>query len=792
MKQISQVLALFAIGFALLGPALCVAGTDAPVLVLSSQNPAVLVLPTPADGLVRLGADALARYITAVTGVAPKELASAIEGHTPIVFALAAFPYMRPDGYRLEITGQPGREAIRVTAPSTAGLKYGAYRLIREMRQQGREIQVPPLQIEASPWVKTRELFVAEIEWHPTEGEKAHLEELHRAFDWPHWENQRLDTYVDLVDWMGYNSLQLMDLESIAKMAGVDREVLTAKTSSMYRRARSHGMSTAFFLWTQSGLKHGRPDNCPRAPDEMEDIRAHWDYLFANHGNLVDRWILHWADPGGCARNGCTINTTQLLANEFGRRLRSRSLPGVTSYSLWALRWHAGKSGVWDGFQDWRSVVNSGLLDPEIGINLGRYYKAEIAEAIRAQNRRTGVWGWYTNDFETHPALHVHDLILQNEFGQIPHSAGTVLDWYSLEDNNHLLDLPSLYVGAQMLWDRTASAKEALHGFCEALWGPAADSVFEALQAISQVRCGPGEPWVTRDWWPESYMCRLGRGSDDPETDFRVSDEALKKLDAAKIDPGFVPKMPLLVDPQEFLELIRFQLVRVRDFAAVRTAYQQALEPADAGRFGETKAKMSRLPEFSDVLPKGYGAGLELYYDKILRGFAGAWLERSPEGNLALGAKTTAGSCFNGDPRFSPEMAVNGLTCEIREQGWMADRSGAEWLKIDLGSPTTVRSVRVYGRGCRREFWENNVVSPITSVKVYWASSDPDPRNGSVGADEAGYSLLGGFEKWSPGSDPLAFRDVLAASPISSRYIKLVFETPPGQSNPGCGEIEVR
>ena len=64
MRQMSQVVALFGIGLALLGGALCAPGTEAPGLVLSSRNPAVIVLPAPADGLVRLGADALAGYIT--------------------------------------------------------------------------------------------------------------------------------------------------------------------------------------------------------------------------------------------------------------------------------------------------------------------------------------------------------------------------------------------------------------------------------------------------------------------------------------------------------------------------------------------------------------------------------------------------------------------------------------------------------------------------------------------------------------------------------------------------------
>ncbi len=183
MNKIKTVMVAF-----LLCPLLLAGGPQSSELVVSAQHPAVIVLPAKADPVVHVGANALARYISAVTGVAPKSLAPSEEstGQVSIVFSLADLPYTRPDGYRLEVIGEPGRETIRITAPAMAGLKYGAYRLIREMDQLGKQLHVPRLRVDANPWVKTRELFIAEIEWHPTEGEKKVLGDLRQTYDWPH------------------------------------------------------------------------------------------------------------------------------------------------------------------------------------------------------------------------------------------------------------------------------------------------------------------------------------------------------------------------------------------------------------------------------------------------------------------------------------------------------------------------------------------------------------------------------------------------------------------------------
>jgi hypothetical protein len=769
--------------------------------VISARQPVVIVIPSGNEPLTRLGAERLAQYLERVTGVAPAivtsdDLASAPSGKSAIVLAKEPIPYFRPDGYR--IASEPGKNTIHITATGAAGLKYGCYRLIRELRQRGREVCVSPLELEANPWLKTREIFLAEIEWHPTPGEKKVWAELRKKFDWLNWDSSKLERYIDLVDSFGYNSAMLEPPELDVNYSGdfVTNAEADNKVETLLRRARHNGMGTSFFLWGQQGVKDVFENrNCPHDPEQAADIRAHYAKVIDRFGALLDRWMLHWADPGGCKLRGCTINTPQVLTNEFLEMLRQRGLQTALSFSLWALRWGDDeRSTPWPGYEDWRSVVDSGVLSPEVAINLMRHYTYEIAQAIRAQNRQVGVWGWYMNDVETSPGMHVHAQILEREFRRLDRSAPALLDWYSLEDNNHILNLPLLYVGAQMLWDAQTSADQALLEFCDGLWGPeAAPNVRQALLALQQARCGPGEYFVREDLWPDDYMCNEGWGSPFPAQDVARCEAGLHALDDVKVDPGYVPKFALLVSPEELLGYIRSHLQYAKDYALVRLAYQEALRPAvQQGRFEETQRLMAVLPEMPDVIPDTYGAGAATFHCGLLRDFARTWKDRTFSDNLALHKKATASGWFNQGPRYTPANAVNGILCELDEEGWVADQTGPAWLKIDLGDVRTVRSVRIYNRGYKRDSWDDNLTATPTKADVFYTVEDPDPSKGTAAAGESGYKLLGGFADWAPTDDPGAFQEIRAKQPVQARLIKVVIYGAANAQPAGCGEVEVR
>ncbi len=776
----------------------CVSLNDRPLaqtkgFLISKTRPAHIFLPDAADPITIMAAGRLAHYIETVTGVSPK-----IASDTPatragvsrqFLFQVRTRPYRQPCAFGIFAEAEDPLERVWLSANEPQGFKYAVQRLILLMEQQGKNLFVPILYQEEDPWVKQRELFIAEIEWHPTDSERQHLDELKRKFSWLNWDIPRLQKYVELVDAMGYNALMLTDSELIQQYAGEfqDKESGISKIMAMFEHAHRTGMGTTFFLWTQKGLG-SRPVANPRDPLQCDEMKANWNLMIDRYGSLVDRWVLHWADPGGCKSPGCTVNTPQVASNEFRDLLREKGFDGEVSFSLWALRW-----GAWPGYQDWRSVVDSGILHPEIGINLMRNYRYDAASAIAEQLRTTGVWGWYLNDLETRPAMHVHADILENEFSSVHPSASILLDWYSLEDNDHILNLPSLYVGGRMLWDNSMSANQALLEFCQAMWDPEnASKVFKGLRALQAVRCGPGEHMVSQDLWPDGYFCRFGRGSESPERDLQLGLEAMKELDSVVLDPDFVPKLPIIVEPRELLDQIRAHLGYVIDFAKIRVAYREAIQPALlTGDLEKTKKRMMEIPELPDIIPGSYGP-LEFRAYTILRKFADSWEGRTFDDNLALKKPVYASSYYKNDPRFAPELAVNGLLCEYEEEGWAANSLEPSWLKIDLGSMRTFSRVRIYNRGYHREDWDNNRSATPTKVDVFYAVKDSDPSKGSTDGKEDGYSLLGGFEGWEETDDSTAFREIEASKPLNARYIKVLVFGAANRETPGAGEIEVR
>ncbi|MEW5977340.1 MAG: glycoside hydrolase family 20 zincin-like fold domain-containing protein [Acidobacteriota bacterium] len=755
--------------------------------VISSKSPASIVVPAGDSPVGLRAVEVLADYLERVTGSRPPILNPSQNPRSGTRIVLREEPdrTARPDAYQLICNRNP-RE-VTVTASGPEGLKYGVYRLIREMRQEGREIWIPTLAVAESPWLKTRELFVAEIEWHPTPGEKPLLAEFQKRFDWPNWGVSRLEGYADMVDAMGYNAIMLNDSRPLWQYAGdfISPEEGTHKVQALYRRARMNGMATSLFLWGQQGIQDAlSARNCPRIPGQYADMKANWKRLLDAHGDLVDRWVLHWGDPGGCKVRDCTINTPQAVTNEFAALAAGMGPASQVTFSLWALRW-----GAWRGYDHWDSVVKSGILAPDIGIGLMRTYDETIAREVNSQHRKAGVWGWYLNDLETSPALHVHSRILEEEFSRVPLQAAHLLDWYSLEDNNHVLNLPSLYVGARMLWNPRTSAAEALGDFCGAVWGKEGPKVWRALQAIESVRCGPGEPMLRNDLWPTGRLCRLGRGSRAPQNDLALCEAALDELKAVKLDPNYVPKLPLIVPPQELLGYIRAHLEYVARFAAIRQAYHEALQPAREGRLEETATRMRGLEPLPDVLQGVYGAGEETAYFQILARFVDNWKSRNFTGNLAFGKPVTASSWVNRDPRFAPENAVNGILCEYDEEGWAAEDFGPAWLQIDLGSTRPVQRVRIYNRGYRREMWDNNLTATPSGIEILYASGVP--REGAASVARADFELMGSIEEWKPTDNPADFREVRLNNPVPARWIKVVIQSAVDSQRPGCGEVEV-
>jgi hypothetical protein len=765
----------FTIDFALLA-----VSENGKLFVISKDKPVTICIPDGADNLTSLAAENLSAFINKVTGLTLEKLRVSQKQDIPkdnavIVMETSQIPYFRPDGYKIRSGQWEGRPAVRITAPKPEGLNFAAYRLIREMIQNSNKIEVPDLSLGANPWCKIREANLGIAQYHINDAEKPDWDKWRTENDWPFWEEARVERLIDLMGAMGFNSFQ--------------ESVVSKNMPIMLKRAKRNGMKTTVWLNAQ----YDRPN--PKEPRQLEEIRKIWEGTIKEYGPLADRWELHWADPGGSQAEGCDIKTPQELSNQFYTMLREMGFKSDVSFSLWKLN-----SGAWKGYDNWNAVLNSGILFPEIGITMMRTYDPVIAQAIVAQDRKAGVWGWYLADQETNPSMHVHAKILEREFHRIHSSASALLDWYAIDSNSQLQNLPTLYVAAQLLWDNNSSADELLYDFSKLVFGPkAAPAITDALKLIGEIRCGPGTPIIKENFWPNDYMCRLGSGTDSPEKDLADCEKTLQKLNSVTIDSAYVSKLPLIFAPAEFLKQLRLHLGHVRDYARLRVAYRDALKPViEDGNFKETQKQMASLPKLPDRVEGIVGLlennsyALGCPYNNLKK-YANDWAGRSLADNLALKKKVSASRWLNHDPRFSPEMAVNGVLCEYEEEGWAGGNIGPDWLKIDLGAVQTVSRVRIYNRGYKREanIGDKDLAATPSKVKVFYATDDSDLSKGTVKDDELGYQLIGGFNRWDANHDSSSYKEIVAKSPVQARYIKVLISESASNLANGCGEVEV-
>lgn len=285
---------------------------------LSMDRPGVVLTAADGGGLVSGAADYIACYVGKVTGARPVispglDPGSIQPGMPAIALEVGPLPYFRPDGYTLDTAEEGGRRLVRIRAASPAGLKYGAYALVRATRQNGREVEVPPLHDAANPWLGVRDLYISAIEWASTPAEAALRDELNRRFEWRNWPIARLQQYVDMADAMGYNAVQLTHSPVTTRLAGniTPLEEDVEKVRAMYERAHRNGMTTTYFLWGQQGVRDSGNANNPLDAEQFADTQAHWDDVIGKFGKHVDRWVLHWGDPGGCKAPGCSVRTPQ-------------------------------------------------------------------------------------------------------------------------------------------------------------------------------------------------------------------------------------------------------------------------------------------------------------------------------------------------------------------------------------------------------------------------------------------------------------------------------------------------
>jgi hypothetical protein len=408
---------------------------------------------------------------------------------------------------------------------------------------------------------------------------------LQRKYAYQLWPLERLKLYVDMLSEFGFNSLQLSDLAEDYACCGyaITQEEFGEKLHALSDYAKSKGMTRTLFVWgsgpvdverSRGTMHDGSWENaCPCVPGGSETLDKHYRRQ-ARHAPWFDHVITHWTDPGGCYGGKCTLATACELHNRIVAEFRKHNGNIRSTYSLWLMH-HREFGARWRGYDSVKSILYAGVLDEDVGLAQGGRFNLEEARAIARSGRTVGVWGWYLADDEIVPSIHVHTGFLGEYFNALPREASTLLSWHSVDSNCHGLNVPGLYVAAQLMMDPRRHAEAVLREFCGRAFGKAADGFAKGLLAVAHTRCHSDYLRLVK------FLTGLPhKGSPDeeenPEQHLEIVRSARKVVDVLEVDHSFKPDFPLIIDAKTFLEELRVHLRVIEQYARFRIALAEA------------------------------------------------------------------------------------------------------------------------------------------------------------------------------------------------------------------------
>ncbi|MHB1461648.1 MAG: hypothetical protein ACYC1M_10235 [Armatimonadota bacterium] len=500
----------------------------------------------------------------------------------------------RDEAYVLDARAGKTGSTLLLIGKSPAGLRAVAARFVCKLANDGKQLTISVGREQADPFIKRRLIFVGD----PARRQVPFGSPFKDA-DYETWSEARIRAYPELFWQFGFNGLQAGEYRGYGSVPDSDMPRIRKALQTLYKGAGDYDLFRSMFIWGDCLFDEGVTYSWNNGT-ERKIMRLYQKDIARDFGPLIDHFIIHVGDPGGCSRDGCDLyKTPQDLTTSMLEQFRRYNPKMIGTLSTWANSYFWRKSPVKldmsnygpmfpdmvaqkefnEPIPDGAKFMDDHFLPKDVGIAMNRSYNEQQADMIRSHNRPASIWSWYIGDNEM---LNTYWFTMQhtdNMLSAMPDKAREQIDWETHDLCWHgWPNIISAYVGSQKLWNPHRPLIDIEREFCVASFGPQnAEAVLGLYHAVES---GWTQPIPTPEKWgtPEhnAYLTHV-----------------LQKASTIKFPANWKPNFAFPVPAQKYVELL---IARVKLIRAVSQA-QLALDSLRK-RHGITKSNRAQTLYF--------------------------------------------------------------------------------------------------------------------------------------------------------------------------------------------------
>lgn len=407
---------------------------------------------------------------------------------------------------------------------------------------------------------------------------------------------EQIYEYVKMLKYCGFTGVQVTEMCST--WAATDGyEAGHEKLRMIADAAHSMDMKFTLWVWGAEFADTGWVDNevipfyssgdFARNDPAVQAIFDKYYSIYAELADCCDRVIGHFHDPGDLMDVGDIAYYAKMLRDKC----------------------HAVNPSIDFGVSCWVDIYDKNVLVQELGNDITLYERGWREDESTYINFRTqistfgcrlGTWAWNTCEMETDQLAQMNfNLDIIRSVYQTARQYDDIMKptYWSEMDANHVINVFSLYCAGQLLINPDTPSEDLYTQISTATVGPEyADSFAEILSIIQDARSG--DSFDTYTWGNEEYI--LMSDAYPAESILTRCNQVLPVLDEM-ITKGIESySLPLPIELNDVLQLIKPHLLQIRDYAQFRINLAELEEDYEAG--ADLQILNERLYEISDPI----------------------------------------------------------------------------------------------------------------------------------------------------------------------------------------------